>query len=68
MTFFLYLVIWISTDSINYVVQEIPWPSVCAFYALDKDRNDQSTSAKLEDAGFLVSDQFLGKNMFDFFF
>ena len=35
---------------------------------LDKDRNDQSTPAKLVDAGFLVSDQFRGKNMFDFLF
>ena len=36
--------------------------------ALDKDRNDQSTPAKLVDAGFMVSDQFWGKNMFDFLF
>ena len=35
---------------------------------LDKDRNDQSTPAKLVDAVFLVSDQFQGKNMFDFLF
>ena len=36
-------------------------------YTLDIDRNDQGTTAKLVDAGFLVSDKFRGKNMFDFF-
>ena len=35
---------------------------------IDKDRNGQGTTAKLVDAGFLVSDKFRGKNMFDFFF
>ena len=35
---------------------------------VDKDRNDQGTTGKLVDAGFLVSDKFRGKNMFDFFF
>ena len=37
-------------------------------WSLDKDRNDQCTTAKLVDAGFLVSDKFHGKNMFDFLF
>ena len=36
--------------------------------SVDKDRNDQGTTAKLVDAGFLVSDKFHGKNMFDFLF
>ena len=35
---------------------------------LDKDRNDQGTTAKLVDAGFLVSDKFRDKNIFDFLF
>ena len=35
---------------------------------LDKDGSDQSTPAKLVDAGFLVSDQYRDKNMFDFLF
>ena len=37
-------------------------------WTVDKDGSDQSTPAKLVDAGFLVSDQFQGKNMFDLLF
>ena len=34
--------------------------------AVDQDKNDQGTTDILEPAGFLVSDQFRGRNMFDF--
>ena len=35
---------------------------------VDQDKNDQGTTDILEPARFLVSDQFCGRNMFDFLF
>ena len=54
--------IWLLAQDCN-TVESWRWE-----VRVDKDRNDQSTPVKLVDAGFLVSDHFWDKNMFDFLF
>ena len=45
-----------------------PLEDCLGLYTVDQDKNDQGTTDILEPAGFLVSDQFHGRNMFDFLF
>ena len=55
--------IW-NTTHFDHCIPVLGTPKACP--ALDKDRNDQGTTAILLPAGFLVSGKFRGRKMLDF--